>query len=154
MGVFVSLELFFSGAGLLIIPAWLTLIFSPQGGGWGRYVIGPVAIALSMLYVGLLGAFWSAADGGFQSLASVGMLFQTPGLLLAGWVHYLAFDLLVGYWERAEADRLGISRAMLAPCLLLTLFLGPVGWLCFLAVRHFHVRTKSVDANSTDSLRS
>ncbi|RUO26548.1 hypothetical protein CWE09_07520 [Aliidiomarina minuta] len=53
-----SLELFFSAAGLLTIPAWLVLMLSPRRISWERYVIGLVAIALSILYAGLLAAFW------------------------------------------------------------------------------------------------
>ena len=41
--------------------------------------------------------WWSRREGGFGSLAQVLALMQTPGSLsLAGWLHYLAFDLLVG----------------------------------------------------------
>ena len=35
-------------------------------------------------------------QGDFSSLAGVGALFRQPAALLAGWLHYLAFDLLVG----------------------------------------------------------
>ena len=36
------------------------------------------------------------AEGGFGSLADVMRLFDSPTVALAGWIHYLAFDLLVG----------------------------------------------------------
>jgi len=57
-------------------------------------------------------------------------------------VHYLAFDLLVGTWEREEAARLGMSRWALLPCLFLTFLFGPIGWLAFLGVRHFSMSTR------------
>jgi hypothetical protein len=94
-----------------------------------------------MLYAGLIGAFWTSGEGDFGSLAGVAKLFEHPGLLLAGWVHYLAFDLLVGVWEREETQRIGLSRWLLAPCLALTFMLGPLGWLAFMAVRSFRLRT-------------
>ena len=62
-------------------------------------------------------------------------LFETRGLLLAGWVHYLAFDLFVGTWERDESLRIGLSRWFLIPCLFLTFMFGPAGWLAFVAAR-------------------
>jgi hypothetical protein len=84
--------------------------------------------------------FWVRADGGFGSLDAVARLFEHRGVLLAGWVHYLAFDLLVGVWERDEAQRLGVPQLLLVPCLLLTFLFGPLGWLAFLAVRHLNRR--------------
>src|SRR5687767_8525855 len=46
---------------------------------------------------------WAGSAGGFSSLAAIGTLFSSPWLLLAGWTHYLAFDLLVGSWEMRDA---------------------------------------------------
>ena len=56
------------------------------------------------------------AEGGFGSLADVATLFQKQELLLAGWIHYLAFDLFIGAWETRDAARnqiphLVVSRA-------------------------------------------
>ncbi len=46
------------------------------------------------------------AKGGFGSLAEVALLFSNPHILLAGWIHYLAFDLFIGGWEVRDAQRL------------------------------------------------
>jgi hypothetical protein len=136
------LETLFSVAGAAAAVGWLTLAFAPSHWQKGvRLTSLAVAGALAMLYAGLIGAFWISADGGFRSLEDVARLFGTPGLLLAGWVHYLAFDLLVGLWEREEAARVGVPRWALVPCLLLTFLLGPLGWLSFLAVRAFTTRS-------------
>ena len=58
--------------------------------GWAL----PLLLALG--YVALLLGHWG--PGGFGSLAEVRQLFERPGLLAAGWLHYLAFDLFVGTW--------------------------------------------------------
>ncbi len=135
------LETLFSAAGAVALAGWLVLALAPYRWRWAvRGAAFSVAVVIAMLYAGLVGAFWTSADGGFGSLADVGRLFQHPGLLLAGWVHYLAFDLLVGCWEREEAARLGLPRWALAPCLALTLLFGPLGWLAFLGVRAFASR--------------
>jgi hypothetical protein len=69
------------------------------------------------------------------SLAEVSKLFDVPGLVLAGWLHYLAFDLFVGAWiaERAAAD--GLPRWALLPMLALTFLFGPAGLLAHEVVR-------------------
>ena len=40
---------------------------------------------------------------GFDTLAGVRLLLSTPEALLAGWVHYLAFDLFIGAWQAEDA---------------------------------------------------
>jgi hypothetical protein len=55
--------------------------------------------------------------------------------LLAGWIHYLAFDLFTGAWEARDARRLRISRWLVAPCLLLTFLFGPLGLGLYLLLR-------------------
>ena len=76
-------------------------------------------------------AFWSRAPGGFGSLAEVMALFTMPEIALAGWIHYLAFDLFVGAWEVRTARREGIAFLLVLPCLVLTFLFGPAGFLAF-----------------------
>ena len=56
-------------------------------------------------------------------------------MLLAGWIHYLAFDFLVGRVVLADAQRRGIHHLLVVPCLLLTFMLGPTGYLVYAGVR-------------------
>jgi hypothetical protein len=63
----------------------------------------------------------------------VAQLFADPWLLLAGWLHYLAFDLLVGTWEARDSIERGVPRWILVPCLFLTFMFGPAGWLAYVA---------------------
>ena len=60
---------------------------------------------LSLVYLVLIALNFRGADGGFGSLADVATLFQKQELLLAGWIHYLAFDLFIGAWEVRDAQR-------------------------------------------------
>lgn len=130
-----TLDAWFALAGTAVLPAWVALAAAPYRWQAPRYVAVTVAAAIAMLYAALIGAFFADAPGGYGSLDAVARLFEHRGLLLAGWVHYLAFDLLVGLWLRDEAVRLGLSRWLLVPCLLLTFLFGPLGWLLFLGVR-------------------
>ena len=69
--------------------------------------------------------------------------------LLAGWVHYLVFDLFVGSWEVSDARRLGIPHLFVVPCLILTFLLGPCGLLLYLAVRSFASGKRALGSEST-----
>ena len=132
-----SLETVFSVASSFAVVGWLLLAFVPRRFLWPVRAARLIALALALVYVALLAAFFARAEGGFGSLAEVARLFDEPGALLAGWVHYLAFDLLVGSWEREEATRIGLGPLMLVPSLFLTFMFGPAGWLCFLGLRRF-----------------
>jgi len=138
-----NLETVFSVASMLATVGWVVLALIPRRFLWPVRAARLVALALAFGYVALLATFFARGEGGFGSLAGVGQLFQEPGLLLAGWVHYLAFDLLVGSWEREEAIRIGLGPLMLLPSLFLTFMFGPAGWLCFLGLRRFHQARQS-----------
>jgi hypothetical protein len=92
---------------------------------------------LAVIYAVLLAATFARSEGGFSSLAGVRMLFDNPWMLLAGWTHYLAFDLFVGGWEVRDAQRRGLSHLLIVPALVLTFLFGPVGLLVYLAIRRF-----------------
>ena len=89
-------------------------------------------------------AFWSRAPGGFGSLGEVMALFTMPEIALAGWIHYLAFDLFVGAWEVRTARREGIAFLLVLPCLVLTFLFGPAGFLVFLMLRAARARQLNV----------
>ena len=91
--------------------------------------------AFSVLYALLIGAFFFKADGGFDSLANVQKLFTSPWVALAGWVHYLAFDLFIGAVIVRKIMQLRISRLFLLILLPLTLMFGPVGYATFVILR-------------------
>jgi phage shock protein PspC (stress-responsive transcriptional regulator) len=62
-------------------------------------------------------------------------LFQNDIGVLAGWAHYLAFDLFIGAWMTSNAQRLGLTHWKIIPCLFLTFMFGPVGLLTYFIVR-------------------
>ena len=129
-------ETLFSLASMVVLPGWALLVFLP----WWRWSTGLIPgivlpAVLGLLYAGLIATNFFGADGGFGSLVAVDRLFENRYLLLAGWVHYLAFDLFVGAWEVRDARRLKINHLLVVPCLLLTFMLGPVGLLLYLGVR-------------------
>jgi len=70
----------------------------------------------------------------FFSLPAVQRLFTSPEIALAGWIHYLAFDLFVGLWLADRGDAMGLSRWIQAPILAATFMFGPFGLLLFYSV--------------------
>jgi len=90
-------------------------------------------LALSAGYCVAIGLGFGAfgAGGSFETLAGVRQLFTNDWALLAGWVHYLAFDLFVGAWIARDAEQAGVSRWFLIPVLPLTFLFGPAGYLLF-----------------------
>jgi hypothetical protein len=132
----VTAEALFSLASAAVLPGWALLVLVPRW-KWTARLVGPVLIPalLSLLYLYLLAARWAILAGGFGSLATVRRLFDDPAVLLAGWVHYLAFDLFIGSWEVRDAQRLALPHLLVVPCLLLTLLFGPVGFLSYLVLR-------------------
>ncbi|MFZ5676551.1 MAG: ABA4-like family protein [Pseudomonadota bacterium] len=94
-----------------------------------------VPTLLAVAYTSLIALFWSGADGGYGSLGDVARLFANPWLLLAGWVHYLAFDLAIGAIIARRIFDEDLSRLALIPILPLTFLFGPVGWLAFEVLR-------------------
>ncbi len=131
-----SNEAVFGAANMLALAGWLALLASWRFRGWAERIAELVVpLLLAVAYTGLVLAFWSRAPGGFGSLGEVMALFTSPGIALAGWVHYLAFDLLVGAWEVRTARREGLAFLLVLPCLVLTFLFGPAGFLLFNALR-------------------
>lgn len=128
----------FSLCNALALLAWIALIASPSRAPWSarvRWLSGrALPVLLSAVYALMLLTHWRG-EGGFGSPAEVRALFDVPGVLVAGWVHYLAFDLFVGSWIAAEAARLGWPHALLVPLLILCFLFGPLGLLAFALVR-------------------
>jgi len=89
----------FTFTGPIAILGWLALIAAPLRPALAQWVAGLVVPALfSVAYTALILVNWADAHGGFGSLADVMLLFTVPAVALAGWLHFLAFDLLVGAW--------------------------------------------------------
>jgi hypothetical protein len=120
-----------------VLPFWLLMIVAPRW-RWTAHLVHsalvPAVLGCSYLVLMLTGP--PAPEGGnFTSLEGVSLLMQSPNGLLVGWIHYLAFDLFVGAWELRDSQRRGIAHWAVVPCLVLTLMLGPVGLLAYLALR-------------------
>ena len=126
----------FSVVNLVALAGWLLLAVLP-GRAWVAGTITAVVIPalLALVYATVVAVHWGSSEGGFGSLPQVAQLFENRWMLLAGWTHYLAFDLLVGAWEVRDARAHGIPHWLVLPCLFLTFVFGPAGWLLYVIVR-------------------
>ncbi len=115
--------------------------------GWAALVLAPFAprltdliaaiilpLLLAVAYSALILAYWSGSTGGYSSLPEVMALFTNPHIALAGWVHYLAFDLFVGAWAVRSARTAAIPHLLVLPHLVLIFLFGPAGFLSFTAM--------------------
>ena len=123
-------DILFSWAGTAAMAGWALLILGPRRHAWLSAIpLWIIPSGLSAVYAALVFSRFSGTDGGFDSLDSVALLLSDRWALLAGWVHYLAFDLFVGAVMAARMDRAGVGRLVQAPILMSTFLLGPLGFL-------------------------
>jgi hypothetical protein len=151
-------DTWFGWANQLAAPGWVCLTVGLLASGFagGRPAVARLArgslwiggrflpVLLSLGYAATIWHSFGAAQGSFNSLREVERLFETREMVLAGWLHFLAFDLWVGRWQvdRMQAALRGsISsgqawawRLSVAPCLLGTFLFGPIGLLAFVAL--------------------
>lgn len=136
----------FSLVNLIAMPMWILMIMLPK---WRltRFLVDYklIPLVLSLVYAWYIAlTIQSGPAMDFGSLEAVMNLFTAENALLAGWVHYLAFDLLVGMWMIEQNKTLGIHPLIMAPCLIGTFMLGPVGFLVFMAVRMIKMQRNGV----------
>lgn len=128
----------FSYAGMLVMPMWILLIFLPK---WKvtqfliNYKVVPLALSIVYAVYIIKGILILGGMMDFGSLQSVMSLFTEENAVLAGWVHYLAFDLLIGMWMIQKNKDVRIHQVLMAPCLLGTFMFGPLGFLLFIIMK-------------------
>jgi len=129
-------EQVFSIANLVAMGAWIMLVVLPRQ-QWVTGVVTSVVVPglFALLYSAIVVTTFASTPGGFSTLEAVRTLFGSPWALLAGWVHYLTFDLLIGTWGVHDSRERGVPHLLVVPCLIMTFLLGPAGWLLYMGVR-------------------
>lgn len=130
-----SPDTLFQYASPLAMIGWIILALSPLAPRWADRIGGFIIPAiLSLLYAAVILGYWWQGQGGFDSLANVMLLLSNPWMALAGWVHFLAFDLFIGGWITRTARAQGLAHLLILPSLLLTFLFGPIGLILFLSI--------------------
>ena len=129
----------FTALSVSVLPWWLCWLCAPRSRLALRAAShGAVFVALSLCYALLLAAALAAGGlGGFDAAGLRAGLATERGFL-AGWTHYLVFDLFVGAWIVREARRLEVEAR---PFLLFTFLAGPIGLGAFLLRRAWRLRS-------------
>ena len=130
-----KLEAIFLAVNLLVLPVWLLLLIAPAW-RWSQRIASTITPSvLALVYLYLFFRQFRTVGGSFVTLGTVRQMFAEPGVVLAGWIHFLAFDLIVGAWIARDGHQRGLQRMALVPCLLMTLAAGPLGLLLYRGLR-------------------
>ena len=122
----------------LAAPFWALMILLPKW-SWTQRIIGsplivlPIVAIYALLVIPAFGDVWPAVTN--PTLDGVTALLGTPAGAAAGWAHMIAFDLFVGRWCYLDSLSRKVPPLVMAPILLLTILLGPLGLALHLAVR-------------------
>ena len=127
----------FSISGMITVPMWALMIFLPKWKVTQVFIkFKVIPLVLSLIYgFYIIQAIQIGGMMDFGSLSSVMTLLTEENAALAGWIHYLAFDLLVGMWIVHQNKTLQIHQLIIAPCLFATFMFGPIGFLLFMILK-------------------
>ncbi|MVM38888.1 DUF4281 domain-containing protein [Spirosoma sp. HMF3257] len=140
-----SPEAVFKLANMLVLPQWLLMVFAPR---WivTRWLMNSysIPVCLAVIYVMYLVSSGPVDFAAFGSLPGVKNLFATggDGVMLAGWVHYLAFDLVAGTVVVRDSQEKAIPHWLIVLPLFFCFMLGPVGLLLYWLIRVVRTQVK------------
>jgi hypothetical protein len=131
-----ELQTIFQLCNTIALIGWIILLLLPFWIQSDKFILGIIIVLLCIVYAWLIFSFLPLSDlRKFGALPGVMELFSQPELVVAGWVHYLAFDLLAGIFIKRNALKHGISHWIIVPVLLVTFMLGPIGLLLYMMIR-------------------
>ncbi len=134
--IYMDAALLFKTANAFVIPGWLLLLLLPNWKYTMPLIRYGMVVVLAVLYAYLILSSSSGFNGeSFSTLANVKQLFQNDNAVLAGWIHYLAFDLLIGTHIVEQAKLHQVPRWLYAFTLPLTFMFGPIGYLLFVVMQ-------------------
>ncbi|MBY8874261.1 DUF4281 domain-containing protein [Micromonospora sp. PLK6-60] len=124
-------------------PFWALMILLPNRPVTARIIgspliVAPVLVIYAALVLPALGTVLPAVTS--PTLDGVRDLLGTPDGAAAAWAHLVGFDLFAGRWAWLDSRQRGVPALVMAPVLLLTILLGPVGLGGYLALRTRWVR--------------
>lgn len=136
-------EIIFTLCSNLAIVGWIIMAVAPRWKFTHLIVTsGAISLLLGGVYFWIIVTTFGDGEGNFSSLQGVMQLFENPNAVLAGWIHYLAFDLFIGSWILRDSQRHAIHHLIIVPVLFLTLMFGPIGLMIYGIIRA--IKTKVV----------
>ncbi len=133
----------------LVIIAWALLFIGPF---FPRFkytfiTVDCIALVYCVIYLVLiLPIIYTTFERGdsidFGSLEDIHKLFQFKDVMLAGWTHYVAFDLLIACGIVLDAKYIGLPHAYVCLCLPILLMAGPVGVIMYILMRELFLTSR------------
>jgi hypothetical protein len=121
----------------LQVAGWIILIALPS---WNRSDLFLTGVVVTLLLLMLTQDFAFDDWKKFGTIDGIQGMFESKTVVVAGWVHYLAFDLMTGIFIRKNAGLHGVNYWLTLPCLILTFMWGPAGLLLYFIIRWFVTR--------------
>jgi hypothetical protein len=120
-----------------VMLGWILLMLAPSWKHTQTVVLFIVAFYSAVYVATLAGAVQQGVPkgSGFMSLEEVFTLFSDKSAVLAGWTHYIAFDLFVARYIIADSQAAGIPHLLVVWTVPLTLMAGPTGLLLYLMTK-------------------
>ncbi|MBQ1042986.1 MULTISPECIES: ABA4-like family protein [unclassified Micromonospora] len=131
-------EILFGLTFTLAAPFWALMILAPRW-SWTSRIVGsplivvPVLLIYALLVLPSLGTVLPVVTA--PTLDGLRDLLGAADGAAAAWAHMIAFDLFVGRWIWQDARDRELPALLIAPVLLLTLLLGPLGLAVHLGLR-------------------
>jgi hypothetical protein len=119
-------------------PFWTLMILLPRWSWTARIIrspliVLPVLVIYATLVIPAIGDVLPAVMS--PTLGGVRDLLGTADGAAAAWAHMIAFDLFAGRWAWLESRDRRVPALVMAPVLVFTILLGPIGLAAYLAVR-------------------
>jgi len=137
-----NLSLIYKSSMFIALVGWIILIGFPKADFTDTFITLIIVLLLSCIYGYLL--FFQKTPkgeryprGNFKHFQGIVNFFKNPKVVLVGWVHLLAFDLMVGLFIKNDALANEFSFWWIIPSLILTILFGPLGLLSYFLLRFF-----------------
>lgn len=137
-------------------PAWALLIFLPTW-RWTRWLARSAIVPAFLCVLYAIGIATQIAASGlgfmrdFGSAEGVARLLSNPEIAIVAWIHFLAFDQLVGIFiYRDNMHHRYVPIPVQSVILFLTFMLGPVGFLTYYLCRL--ARSRSLGGRSVEAV--
>ncbi len=125
----------FDFANFYAFLGWFFLFSAPKWKHTQTIVKYGILVVLGLIYfVLVLKGIENFSVSDFSTLSNVKQLFSKDEALLAGWIHYLCFDLFVGAYIVRKSIELDIPRLIYSLILPFTFMFGPIGFVIFTLV--------------------
>ena len=135
------------------LPAWISLVFLPR---WRhtKTITLAIAVAYSVMYVMLAYVLFSKAlfaidPMAFSTTEGLSRMFAESTSVLAGWAHFIVFDLWTARYFVLDSGRANIPHLAVVPCILGCMFFGPLGLLTYVTVKKVFELLNNRDPLST-----